>query len=80
MAHPLPCACRTRLELDGEDFRALPLGDRKNRLARLLGKRRLGIVFSEHSDEDGALLFVHACRTGLEGVVSKKLSAHRVSV
>jgi bifunctional non-homologous end joining protein LigD len=26
-------------------------------------------------DEDGALLFVHACRMGLEGIVSKRLSA-----
>ena len=28
------------LELDGEDLRGLPLGDRKKRLARLLGGRR----------------------------------------
>ena len=34
-----------------------------------------GIVLSEHTDEDGALLFIHACRMGLEGIVSKKLSA-----
>jgi Integrase core domain len=61
--------------LDGEDLRALPLSDRKRRLARLLGRRRIGIVLSEHIDQDGALLFVHACRMGLEGVVSKKLSA-----
>jgi hypothetical protein len=32
------------LELNGEDLRALPLGGRKKRLARLLGKRRVGIV------------------------------------
>jgi bifunctional non-homologous end joining protein LigD len=32
------------LELDGNDLRGLPLGDRKKRLARLLGGRRLGIV------------------------------------
>jgi hypothetical protein len=32
------------LELDGEDLRGLPLSDRKKRLARLLGGRRLGIV------------------------------------
>jgi bifunctional non-homologous end joining protein LigD len=63
------------LELDGEDLRALPLGDRKKRLARLLGKRRIGIVLSEQTEEDGALLFVHACRLGLEGIVSKRLSA-----
>jgi ATP-dependent DNA ligase len=31
------------LELDGEDLRALPLGDRKKRLARLLGRRRIGV-------------------------------------
>jgi bifunctional non-homologous end joining protein LigD len=63
------------LELDGEDLRALSLGDRKKRLARLLGGRRLGKVLSDHTDEDGALLFVHACRMGLEGIVSKKLGA-----
>jgi bifunctional non-homologous end joining protein LigD len=63
------------LELDGEDLRALPLGARKKRLARLLGKRRIGIVLSEHTDEDGATIFQQACRMGLEGIVSKRLSA-----
>jgi bifunctional non-homologous end joining protein LigD len=63
------------LELDGQDLRTQPLVDRKKRLARLLGGRRLGIVLSDHTDEDGALLFVHACRMGLEGIVSKRLSA-----
>jgi bifunctional non-homologous end joining protein LigD len=63
------------LELDGEDLREMPLGDRKKRLAGLLGRRRIGIVLSEHTNEDGALLFVHACRMGLEGIVSKRLSA-----
>jgi bifunctional non-homologous end joining protein LigD len=63
------------LELDGEDLRALPLSDRKKRLARLLGKRRIGIVLSEHTNEDGALIFQQACKLGLEGVVSKRLSA-----
>jgi bifunctional non-homologous end joining protein LigD len=62
-------------ELDGEDLRALPLGDRKKRLARLLGKRRIGIVLNEHSDEDGAMIFRQACKLGLEGIVSKRLSA-----
>jgi hypothetical protein len=41
------------LELDGEDLRAPPLSDRKKRLARLLGGRRLGIVLSDHTDDDG---------------------------
>jgi bifunctional non-homologous end joining protein LigD len=63
------------LELDGEDLRGLPLGDRKKRLARLLSGRRLGIVLSDHTDEDGATIFRQACRMGLEGIVSKRLSA-----
>ena len=64
------------LELDGEDLRAQPLVDRKKRLARLLGGRRLGIVLSDHTDEDGALRSsgTPACM-GLEGIVSKRLSA-----
>jgi bifunctional non-homologous end joining protein LigD len=63
------------LELDGEDLRSVPLGDRKKRLARLVGKRRLGIVLSEHTDEDGATIFRQACRMGLEGIVAKRLGA-----
>jgi hypothetical protein len=35
------------LEVDGKDLRQLPLGDRKKRLARLVGKRRIGIVLSD---------------------------------
>jgi ATP-dependent DNA ligase len=27
------------------------------------------------TDEDGALVFLHACKLGLEGIVSKRLSA-----
>jgi ATP-dependent DNA ligase len=41
----------------------------------LLGKRRIGIVLSEHTADDGATVFRHACAMGLEGIVSKRLSA-----
>jgi hypothetical protein len=59
-------------------FCARPLGDRKERVARLLGGRRLGIVLSDHTDDDGATIFRQACVMGLEGIVSKRLSApHR---
>jgi bifunctional non-homologous end joining protein LigD len=34
-----------------------------------------GIVYNEHTDEDGVVVFQHACRFGLEGIVSKRLSA-----
>jgi bifunctional non-homologous end joining protein LigD len=63
--------CVRSPEVDGEDLRARPLGHRKKRLARLLGKRRLGIVLSEHTDEDGATIFRHACKLGLKGILSK---------
>jgi bifunctional non-homologous end joining protein LigD len=56
------------LELDGEDLRGMPLLDRKKRLARLLSGRR-------HTEENGATIFRQACRMGLEGIVSKRLTA-----
>jgi hypothetical protein len=61
------------LKLDGEDLRDMRLGDRKKRLARLPGRRRIGIVLSDHTTEEGALLFIHAYRMGLEGIVSTRL-------
>jgi bifunctional non-homologous end joining protein LigD len=63
------------LEIDGLDLRPLPLSERKHRLAKLVGKRRLGIVLSTHTEEDGATIFRQACAMGLEGIVSKRLSA-----
>jgi bifunctional non-homologous end joining protein LigD len=63
------------LELDGEDLRPLPLGQRKNRMARLLARVGAGIAINEHTDENGAVVFLHACRMGLEGIVSKRLTA-----
>jgi hypothetical protein len=45
----------------------LLLADRKKRLARLPGGRRLGIVLSDHTDDDGATVFRRACKMGLEG-------------
>jgi bifunctional non-homologous end joining protein LigD len=63
------------LELNGEDLRSLPLLDRKAKLARLLVRSRSEIVFNDHTDDDGAAVFQHACKMGLEGIVSKRLSA-----
>jgi hypothetical protein len=34
-----------------------PLGDREKRLARLLRRRVVGIVLSEHTDDAGATTF-----------------------
>jgi bifunctional non-homologous end joining protein LigD len=74
-AAPSPRPCCDLLELDGEDLRSLPLRDRQKRLARLVGRRTLGIVVSTHTADDGAMIFRHACAMGLEGIVSKRLSA-----
>jgi bifunctional non-homologous end joining protein LigD len=63
------------LALNGEDLRALPLGERKAKLARLLARAPAGIAFNAHTDEDGATVFRHACKMGLEGIVSKRLTA-----
>jgi bifunctional non-homologous end joining protein LigD len=66
------------LELNGKDLRPLALGDRKAKLARLLGRAPAAILFNEDTDEDGAVVFRHACKLGLEGIVSKRLgSAYR---
>jgi bifunctional non-homologous end joining protein LigD len=59
------------LELDGTDFQPRPLHARKARLAKLLATARAGIRFSEHVKGDGRIVFDHACRLGLEGIVSK---------
>jgi ATP-dependent DNA ligase len=63
------------LERDGEDLRSRPLAERKARLAKLVGRSDRGIVYNEHTDEDGAVVFRHACKMGLEGIVSKRLGA-----
>jgi bifunctional non-homologous end joining protein LigD len=62
------------LELDGVDYRPLPLGERKQRLARLVDRRLVGIAMVDHTDARGELVFEQACRMGLEGIVPKRLS------
>jgi bifunctional non-homologous end joining protein LigD len=49
---------------------------RKATLASLLSRASPGVRFNEHLDEaDGALVFAHACKLGLEGIVSKRKSS-----
>jgi ATP-dependent DNA ligase len=61
------------LELNGEDLAALPLLDRKTRLAALLEKPPNGVAFSADESSDGEAFRRAACRHGLEGVVSKRV-------
>ena len=59
------------IELDGEDIRRDPLEMRKPTLDVLLSRRAPGIRFNEHIEDDGLIVFHHACKLGLEGIVSK---------
>jgi ATP-dependent DNA ligase len=60
------------LALDGDDLRREPLETRKATLASLLRKSPAGISLCEHLEGDGELVFRHACKMGLEGIVSKR--------
>jgi bifunctional non-homologous end joining protein LigD len=57
------------LYLNGYDLRKLPLTERKALLKKTIDKS--DIQFSESFEVDGREMFKHACKTGLEGVVSK---------
>src|ERR1700726_1091743 len=57
------------LYLNGYDLRKLPLSDRKALLQKTIAKT--DIQFSESFAIDGREMYKHACKTGLEGVVSK---------
>jgi bifunctional non-homologous end joining protein LigD len=66
------------IELNGDDLRRDPLQVRKATLASIVAKASPGIRFNEHIEGDGPTVFVHACKMGLEGIVSKrKDSAYR---
>lgn len=59
------------LHLDGTDLRGTPLIERKAALAALLAGHDGTLTYSEHFEGRGATVFGHACRLGLEGIVSK---------
>jgi bifunctional non-homologous end joining protein LigD len=66
------------IELNGDDLRRDPLEGRRATLEMILAKAGAGIRFNEHMQGDGEAVFRHACKLGLEGIVSKrKDSAYR---
>src|SRR5262245_32864061 len=66
------------IEQNGDDLRRDPLEVRKAALASIVAKAGPGIRFNEHIEGDGPTIFAHACKMGLEGIVSKrKDSAYR---
>jgi bifunctional non-homologous end joining protein LigD len=60
--------------LQGEDLRALPLCERKPRLAKLL-KRSAIVRFSEHLEGQAGEVLEKACKLGLEGLIGKRNDA-----
>jgi bifunctional non-homologous end joining protein LigD len=59
------------LQLNGMDLRQRPLEERRDKLSPLVAGVEF-IQFSEALNIDGALVFAHACKLGLEGIVSKR--------
>jgi bifunctional non-homologous end joining protein LigD len=61
------------IELNGDDLRHDPLEVRKATLASVLSKAGPGLRLNEHLEhDDGEVVFRHACKLGLEGIVSKR--------
>lgn len=59
------------LYLDGFDLRSLSLIERKGLLEQLVSASDGIVRYSNHFDENGALVLRHACRLSLEGIISK---------
>jgi bifunctional non-homologous end joining protein LigD len=55
--------------LNGYDLRTLPLFERKAQLKKIIAET--DVQFSESFEVDGKAMYEHACKTGLEGVISK---------
>jgi bifunctional non-homologous end joining protein LigD len=60
------------IELNGDDLRRNPLIVRKTTLASALARAAPGLRLNEHLEADGLDVFHHACKLGLEGIVSKR--------
>jgi len=60
------------LYLNGRDLRTLPLIERKAILKKLLSRKRSRILYLDHVEGDGHLLFEQIVRMNLEGIVCKR--------
>jgi ATP-dependent DNA ligase len=67
------------LELDGADLRREPFATRKATLASLLRGCLPGLRLNQHLAYPGDVVFQHACKMSLEGIVSKRLGSRYVS-
>jgi hypothetical protein len=59
-----------------QDAIVSPNHEEKERVGNpISAKVGIANLFNEHTDEDGATVFRHACKLGFEGIVSKRLTA-----
>lgn len=61
------------LKLGNQDLRAEPLEERRQQLAELLGPGDSQLVrLTGQLEQPGGTVFEHACRLGIEGIISKR--------
>src|SRR4030095_2217389 len=60
------------LYLNGKDLRTLPLIERKAVLKKLLRRKRSRILYLDHVESDGGLLFEQIVALDFEGIVCKR--------
>ena len=58
--------------VESRDLHREQIEDRKAELAKLLRRAKPGLQLNEHISEPGDIVFRHACKLGLEGIVSKR--------
>ncbi len=64
------------LHLDNAALLEEPLIERKSQLEGLLNQKNNKVIrYSEHFEQAGETMLSHACRMGLEGVISKRIDA-----
>lgn len=63
------------LHLNGRDLRREPLIARKAALQKVLKDTAPTLTYAEHLEACGRDVFDHACRMGLEGIVSKRAAS-----
>lgn len=63
------------LHVDGRDLMSAPLLERKAELQKIIQGDDGTLRYSDHFTEQGPIVQQHACRLGLEGVMSKRIDA-----
>jgi bifunctional non-homologous end joining protein LigD len=63
------------LYLDGQDLRVKPYLERKHQLRELLEGAPATFIFADYLEAEADAIFAHACRMGVEGIVSKRRDA-----